>query len=273
MEMLVEYSAGRGLRIADSLRVVLMSGDWIPVTLPDRIRDLANPGITLVGLGGATEASIWSSYYLIGAVDPAWPSIPYGKPLTNQFFEVFDADLRRRPEWVPGELYIGGLGVALGYWRDQEKTGQSFIRHPGTGERLYRTGDLGRYLPDGNLEFLGREDFQVKIHGFRIELGEIEVALLSHPDVTGAVVTAVDTPGGSKRLVAYLTPQGIPVDEVRRHLSAKLPVHMVPDHVLPLAAFPLTANGKVDRKELPAPTVRHSSTDPGTTYLVPDEHH
>jgi amino acid adenylation domain-containing protein len=256
MEMLVEYAAGRRLPIADSLRLVLMSGDWIPVTLPARIRERANPDIALIGLGGATEASIWSNFYPIGEVDPAWPSIPYGKPLTNQFFEVLDPALRRRPELVPGELYIGGTGVAMGYWRDPDKTRRSFITHPRTGERLYRTGDLGRYLTDGNLEFLGREDFQVKIHGFRIELGEIEATLLSHPEVTGAVVTAVDAAGGGKRLVAYLTPTAVPVDQIREYLSAKLPAHMVPDHLLTLDAFPLTANGKVDRKSLPAPDRR-----------------
>jgi non-ribosomal peptide synthetase component F len=219
MEMLVEYTAGRQLRLADSLRLVLMSGDWIPVTLPGRIRDLAHPEIALIGLGGATEASIWSNFYPTGDVDPGWPSIPYGKPLTSQFFEVLDPELRRRPEYVPGELYIGGTGVAMGYWCDHDKTARSFIRHPRTGERLYRTGDLGRYLPDGNLEFLGRDDFQIKIHGFRIELGEIEATLLTHRDVTGAVVTAVDLAGGGKRLVAYLTPATVPIDEIRHHLS------------------------------------------------------
>jgi amino acid adenylation domain-containing protein len=253
MEMLVQYAAGRDLRIADSLRLVLMSGDWIPVTLPDRIRSLTSPGIELIGLGGATEASIWSNYYPIGDVDPSWPSIPYGKPLANQFFEVLDSALRRRPELVPGELYIGGTGVAMGYWRDPDKTDRSFIVHPWTGERLYRTGDLGRYLPDGNLEFLGREDFQVKVHGFRIELGEIEATMLSHSEVTGAVVVAVDAAGGGKRLVGYLTPQALPTDEIRGHLAAKLPAHMVPDRMVTLDSFPLTANGKVDRKRLPAP--------------------
>jgi pyochelin synthetase len=253
MEMLVEYAGGRQLRLADSLRLVLMSGDWIPVTLPARIRALARPDITLIGLGGATEASIWSNFYPIGVVDPGWSSIPYGKPLTNQFFEVLDPALRRRPDLVPGELYIGGTGVAMGYWRDSDKTKGSFIHHPRTGERLYRTGDLGRYLSDGNLEFLGREDFQVKIHGFRIELGEIEVALLTHPDVTGATVTAVEVPGGGKRLVAYLTPRDLPTADIRRYLTTKLPAHMVPDHILALDAFPLTVNGKVDRKRLSVP--------------------
>jgi len=253
MEMLVEYTSGRRLRLDDRLRLVLMSGNWIPVQLPDRIKSLARPDIAVIGLGGATEASIWSNFHPLGEVDPAWPSIPYGTPLANQLFEVLDPALRRVPDWVPGELHIGGLGVAMGYWRDEDRTAESFIRHPRTGQRLYRTGDLGRYLPDGTLEFLGREDFQVKIHGFRVELGEIEAALLDHDLVTGAVVVAADTGHNGKRLVAYVTPATAGTEVLRAHLTAKLPAYLVPDHVLPLDSFPLSANGKVDRKALPTP--------------------
>ena len=248
MEMLVTYVEGRGLRLPESLRLVLMSGDWIPVTLPDRIQALAAPGIELIGMGGATEASIWSNYYRIGAVDPAWPSIPYGMPLANQTFDVLDADLRPRPTWVPGELHIGGAGVAMGYWRDEAKTRASFVAV--NGRRLYKTGDMGRYLPDGNLEFLGRQDFQVKIHGFRVELGEIEAALLSHDSVSGAVVSAVDAGAGSKRLIAYVTPASVVPEGLRGFAAAKLPSYMVPDRIVAMESFPLTPNGKVDRNAL-----------------------
>jgi amino acid adenylation domain-containing protein len=250
MEMLVEYSAGRHLGLPDALRLVLMSGDWIPVTLPDRIRALSTQDIAIIGMGGATEASIWSNFYPIGAVDPAWPSIPYGTPLANQSFAVLDPALRRRPDWVPGELHIGGTGVAMGYWRDPDKTANSFITHPRTGQRLYRTGDLGRYLPDGNLEFLGREDFQVKINGFRVELGEIEAALNAHQDITGAVVIATGTGHDTRRLVAYVTPSHAPVDTLRKYLASKLPAYLVPERFTALEQFPLTANGKVDRTAL-----------------------
>src|SRR6185295_16172997 len=186
-------------------RLVLLSGDWIPVTLPDRIRRLA-PGAQVISLGGATEASIWSICHPIGPVDPAWRSVPYGRPLANQSFAVWNGHLEPCPVWVPGQLYIGGVGVAKGYWRDEERTGASFIVHPASGERLYKTGDLGRYLPDGAIEFLGREDFQVKIHGYRIELGEIEATLRRHPAVHEAVVTARKDGPGDRRLVAYLVP-------------------------------------------------------------------
>jgi amino acid adenylation domain-containing protein len=269
MEMLTGYSLGRRQRIPDSLRLVLLSGDWIPLPLPERIRSLAAQGIEVISLGGATEGSIWSIYHDIAEIDPTWVSIPYGTPLDNQQIEVLDDAMRRRPDWVPGEQYIGGHGVAMGYWRDETKTRRSFVTHPRTGRRLYRTGDLGRYYPDGSIEFLGREDFQVKIHGYRIELGEIEAALLAHDSVGSAVVTAIGKARGEKRLVAYVTPPDEPgvgpaaVDEpdvlakvLREYLASKLPAYMVPAHIMPLERLPLTRNGKVDRQALPLPTSR-----------------
>ena len=213
MEILVEYAEANSQRLPDSLRQVFMSGDWIPVTLPDRIRALGKD-IRVCSGGGATEASIWSISYPIGEVNPEWPSIPYGKPLTNQTFYVLDPQLENRPLFVPGELYIGGIGVALGYWRDEEKTNAGFITHPKTSERLYRTGDMGFYLPGGNIQFLGREDLQVKIRGYRIELGEIESALLQHPGVSSGVVSVLGDTAGEKRLVAYVIPEtGVPPAE------------------------------------------------------------
>lgn len=204
MQMQVEHAGKYPLNTP--LRLALLSGDWIPLSLPSQIQALW-PNIEVVSLGGATEASIWSIFYPIGTVDPAWKSIPYGKPLINQQFHVLNESLDPCPVWVPGQLYIGGIGVAKEYWRNEEKTKASFITHPHTGERLYKTGDLGRYLPDGNIEFLGREDFQVKINGYRIELGEIEANLVRHPAVKEAIVTAVGEPRGNKQLVAYVIPE------------------------------------------------------------------
>ncbi len=202
LEMLIEYAAGHPEVRLDGLRLVLLSGDWIPLSLPDRLRALA-PHARVVSLGGATEASIWSILYPIERVEEGWASIPYGRPMDNQTFHVLDPRLEPRPDWVPGELYIGGVGLAQGYWQDEEKTQAAFLRRPQGGERLYRTGDLGRWLPDGTIEFLGREDQQVKIQGHRIELGEIEAALEQHPAVRAHVVAA---PGArdSRRLVAYV---------------------------------------------------------------------
>ncbi|WP_329160028.1 amino acid adenylation domain-containing protein [Streptomyces sp. NBC_01717] len=186
-----------------SLRLALISGDWIPVALPDQARELL-PGLEIISLGGATEGSIWSIAHPIGEVDTARPSIPYGKPLTNQTFAVLDRHRRPRPEWVPGELYIGGAGVALGYFGDEDRTAQRFLTDPVTGERLYRTGDLGRYLPDGTIEFLGREDAQIKIRGYRVELAEVEAAVQAHPAVAAGAVIVDDSAAGGRRLAAFV---------------------------------------------------------------------
>ena len=188
-----------------ALRLALLSGDWIPVALPGRLMALL-PQLQVISLGGPTETTIWDICYPIKAVDPTWRSIPYGQPMANAHYHVLNEALEPCPVWVPGHLYSGGVGLARGYWRDEEKTRASFINHPRSGERLYRTGDMGRYLPNGKIEFLGREDFQVKIRGYRIELGEVEAALLQHPRVRAGVVTAVGEPQGSKRLVAYVVP-------------------------------------------------------------------
>ena len=206
MEMLVEHAFSVRSSALGSLRLALLSGDWIPVSLPDRIREL-NPRLRVISLGGATEASIWSILHPIERVEPGWTSIPYGRPMVNQTFHVLNESLADCPAWVPGELFIGGIGVAKGYWRDEEKTNARFLLHPRTGERLYRTGDLGRYLPSGDIEFLGREDFQVKIQGYRIELGEIETALARHPSVRSAVVQAVGDDRANRRLLAYVVPE------------------------------------------------------------------
>ncbi len=174
--------------------------------------------------------------------------------MVNQTFHVLSNTLEPCPVWVPGELFIGGIGVALGYWQDEERTRTSFIVHPGTGDRLYRTGDLGRYLPDGNIEFLGREDFQIKLHGYRVELGEIETALTRHPRVQTAVVVAKGK-AHERRLVAYFVPRQIntpPAEaELRAFLESELPRYMVPSSFVLLTALPLSANGKVDRGALP----------------------
>ncbi|XXY48838.1 amino acid adenylation domain-containing protein [Sorangium sp. So ce269] len=254
MQLLVEHRALRSGALAP-LRAVLLSGDWIPVTLPDRIRETF-PGASVLSLGGATEASIWSIAYPIAHVEPSWKSIPYGKPLANQRFYVLDRAMEPCPDGVSGRLYIGGMGLARGYWRDEERTRERFVTHPETGERLYWTGDLGRYLPDGNIEFLGREDFQVKVQGHRIELEEIEATLLQHPDVASAAVSVGSTASGGKRLIAHVVPapgRALEAPVLRAFIASKLPDYMVPSAFVELPRLPLTSNGKVDRSALRDP--------------------
>ena len=258
MEIFVGYLTQHAEKLPQSLRLVLLSGDRIPVNLAVRLKAM-NDKLQLISLGGATEASIWSIFYAIEKLDPAWKSIPYGRPLSNQTFYVLDADRQPLPVGIPGELYIGGVGLARGYLNRPELTQEKFIANPfcdRAKDRLYKTGDLGRYLSDGNIEFLGRIDCQVKIRGFRIELGEIETVLAQHPAVREIAVVAREDISEDKCLIAYLVPsqEKTPtIDELRCFLKQKLPDYMVPSAFVILDSLPLTANGKLDRRALPAP--------------------
>lgn len=254
-----------------ALRLVFMSGDWVPATLPDALKKTF-PGVEVVSLGGATEATVWSNFYRIGDVDPNWASIPYGKPIQNAQYYVLDAGFNPCPIGVTGELYIGGDCLASGY-TDLDKTAERFIANPlsASPSRLYRTGDLARFFSDGNIEFLGRIDHQVKIRGFRIELGEIEVVLSQHCAIADSVVVAREDQPGDKRLVAYVVPiaDGHPptVSDLRSFLREKLPEYMVPSAIVFLDLIPLTQNGKVDRRALPAPEV--IQTDVAKASMAP----
>lgn len=253
MEMLVDYAENHSITLPSSLRLAIMGGDWLPVSLPNRLKALV-PGIQTLSIGGPTETTIWNIGYLIEKVDPNWKSIPYGQPMANAKYYILNEALEDCPVWVPGEMYCTGVQLAKGYWRDEEKTNAKFITHPRTGERLYRTGDLGRYLPNGNIEFLGRVDFQIKIRGHRIEAGEIEAALTEHPGVRSAVVTTIGEQHNKERLVAYIVSDQKPtptIEELSDFLKKKLPDYMVPSAFVFLDALPLSANGKVDRRALP----------------------
>ncbi|MFI6996280.1 amino acid adenylation domain-containing protein [Nocardia sp. NPDC050175] len=258
-----------------TLRIAFLSGDRIPLALPTQIRSHV-PDLRLISLGGATEAGIWSIFHPIEDVSPGRRSIPYGKPLANQSFHVFGERWRHCPDLTTGELYIGGYGVASGYLGDPVKTAERFVRYPETGEMLYRTGDLGRYLPDGSIEFLGREDLQVKIRGYRIELGEVEAALQSHPAVGDVVVIVQGANESLHQLTGFVTnaraDDPVDVAELMSHAADRLPQQMLPQHIHVIDAVPLTDNGKVDRRALSdtAPGLSNglaSAEDPPSTDL------
>ncbi len=229
------------------LKLALVSGDWVGLDQPERLRKLA-PECRFVALGGATEASIWSNCFEVDEVDPAWRSIPYGKALSGQAYRVVDWQGRDCPTWVAGELWIGGEGVAIGYRGDAVRTSERFVEY--AGERWYRTGDFGRVRPDGNIEFLGRQDSQVKLNGYRVELGEVEVALARHRSVAKAVASITAVP---PRLIAgVLLHHGTTLTEesLIAHARELLPAYMVPERIVPINELPLTPNGKVDRTRI-----------------------
>ncbi|GEM_PF-7131365 len=206
LKMLVDYLEVHPDRAPKSLRLVLLGGDWIPVNLPDRLRALVE-GVQVISMGGATECSMDSTIFEVQTVDPAWTSIPYGEPMANQLAYVLDEGLKPLPIGVPGELYLGGIGVGRGYFERPELTAERFLDNPfiaGAEHRMYRTGDLARWMEDGNLELIGRVDNQVKIRGYRIELGEIEARLNAHPAVREGVVVTREDSTGEKVLVAYV---------------------------------------------------------------------
>ncbi|MFE7121650.1 amino acid adenylation domain-containing protein, partial [Streptomyces sp. NPDC057654] len=257
-------TAAESTRPPESLRLALVSGDWVGLDLPGRLA-AQNPWCRLVALGGATEAAIWSNAHEITEVDPDWVSIPYGRPLRGQVFRVVDPFGRDCPDWVPGELWIGGAGVARGYRGDPARTGERF--READGERWYRTGDRARYWPDGTLEFLGRADHQVKIRGHRVELGEVEAALAAAPGVERAVAVVT----GTGRLAVAVT--GVAdTGGLRAFAAARLPPAMVPDHIVALDGLPLTPNGKTDRAAL-ARLVALEAGAPARTTTPPRGEH
>ena len=251
-------SAGLLDRCGYGVRTIIVGGEAIDTLLWTRLTQC--PDIAFYNVYGPTECTVFSTAaYLRGA----GPDPHIGRPTNNTYVFILDSRLRLAPIGLTGEIFIGGAGVARGYLNRPELTRERFIADPFSGDlsaRLYRTGDLGRWCPDGSIEFLGRADHQVKVRGFRIELGEIESQLLRHPQVSEAVVVAREDFPGDKRLVAYLrmrqwlVPGSEPsLEELRKHLEFVLPEYMIPSAFVILNTFPLTENGKLDRRALPAP--------------------
>jgi amino acid adenylation domain-containing protein/thioester reductase-like protein len=267
-EWVLELSQGKAT-VPNCLRLVVTGSEQV---LPERLalwQQLVGDRVMWINAYGPTEATITATVYQLAPTSESSyiNSVSIGRPIANTQIYILDKNLQPVPIGVPGELHIGGLGLAERYLNHPDLTAQKFIPNPFTHfglpklERLYKTGDQARYLPDGNIEFLGRIDNQVKIRGFRIELGEIEAVLAQHPEVrASAVIARVDQPG-NKQLVAYIVPndQSQIQNQLRGFLKQKLPDYMVPSFFVMLEELPLTPNGKVDRHALPSPSVINNS--------------
>jgi amino acid adenylation domain-containing protein len=270
--MLSLFLAAGNLNKITSVRQVLCSGEALPYELTKRFFNKVNA--KLHNLYGPTEAAIDVTYWECQKESDK-KIVPIGFPIANTQLYILDEELNPVTDGEIGELHIGGVGLARGYWNKPELTNEKFIANPfegGLPERLYKTGDLSRFLPDGSIEYLGRTDFQVKIRGFRIELGEIEAVMLKHEAVLEATVIDSDDSLGEKRLLAYLVldkDKQLSVNGLREFLLKELPDYMVPASFIFLEAMPLSPNGKVDRKALPKGQLPRPALD--QIYIAPHD--
>ncbi|TRU46909.1 MAG: amino acid adenylation domain-containing protein [Microcystis aeruginosa Ma_QC_Ch_20071001_S25] len=261
LQMLLEQG---GIENCQLLKRVFCGGEILPVALQEKL--LSQLNVNLCNLYGPTECCIDVTFWNCQR-EMYGQRIPIGRPISNTQIYILDSNLQSLPVGIPGELHIGGAGLARGYLNRPELTEEKFIPNPFSNSpdsRLYKTGDLARYLPDGNIEYLGRIDNQVKIRGFRIELGEVEAVLTQCPQVQSSVIIAREDTPGNKRLVAYIVPEKETTptpSEMRQFLKEKLPEYMIPSAFVILESLPLTPNGKIDRRALPAPEQNHERTD------------
>ena len=258
-------------QVLRGVRTLLAGGEALsPMHVRAALEHL--PGTALINGYGPTENTTFSCCYRIQTFPDAQQSIPIGRPICNSRAHILDRHLQAVPVGVSGELYVGGAGLARGYLNRDQLTAERFLPDPfaaHAGARMYRTGDLARYLPDGNIEYLGRIDEQMKVRGFRIEPGEIESVIAAHPAVRQALVIAREDLPGDKRLIAYVVPASgasIQIEALRTLLRERLPEYMRPSGFVILEQLPLSTNGKIDRKALPAP---HYERDPESAQFVP----
>ncbi|AOX00546.1 hypothetical protein BJP34_14815 [Moorena producens PAL-8-15-08-1] len=266
------------------VKQLLAGGDVLSVTHVQKVVEKF-PGCQVINGYGPTENTTFTCCFPVKADSNLQKSVPIGKPISNTQVYILDSHLQPVPIGVAGELYVGGNGLAIGYHNRPELTAEKFIPNPfenSKATKLYKTGDLARYLRDGNIEFIGRIDHQVKVRGYRIETGEIEAVLNSSPQVKETVVVAIEDNPGEKRLVAYIVPETETtitsnlelsdqtakqlIPQLREYLESRLPEYMIPRGFVVLSQLPLTPNGKVDRKALPIPDVASSVS---TEYVAP----
>ena len=259
--------------LPETLRLVIVGGEKASASALSDWRKVAGSAVRWVNTYGPTEASVIATAYEPGPEFPA--QLPIGRPIANAQVYILDSHLQEVPVGVRGELHIGGSGLARGYLNRPDLTAAKFIPSPfseGYSSRLYKTGDMARYLPDGNIEFLGRTDDQIKIRGFRVELGEIETVVNQYPDVEQAVVTVCQNDLGENSLVAYVVPTrtaNLLRSEVMRFLQGRLPEYMLPSSLVVLEEIPLTPNGKLDRRALPAPSGADSAAADAENFVGP----
>lgn len=247
-----------------TLEKVFLSGDWIPLSTFERTKKLL-PKAHLVSMGGATEASIWSNYYEVKEIKEDWTSIPYGYPLSNQHFYILDESGRPCPAFVKGKLHIAGKGLALEYWGREDLTEKAFYTHPTLNIRLYDTGDYGQYIEGGMIEFLGRKDDQLKINGYRIEIAEIQMAFQQCNPTLDPVIVPIGEKAAHKKLVAYVKSDTdtFSEPEFKKQLGKYLPPYFIPDSIIALSQYPVTANGKIDRNKLIQQATEQTSSQSG----------
>jgi amino acid adenylation domain-containing protein len=260
---LVHELSESGAALPESLRLVSVGGEKAQMHVLEAWRRVAGGGVRWINTYGPTEASVIATSYELSSSGPLPDPVPIGRPIGNMRIHILDGNLQPVPVGIDGEIHIGGPGLARGYLNFPDVTAAKFIPDPFSSEPealLYKTGDLARYLPDGDIEFVGRRDFQIKIRGFRVEPGEIEAVLGRHSSVREAVVVSPDDGLDAKRLVAYLVPvAGLTpcAADVRNWLRKQLPDYMIPSDFVFLAELPLTPNGKVDRRALSIQPVAH----------------
>ncbi|MDU0153717.1 non-ribosomal peptide synthetase [Bacillus cabrialesii] len=250
------------------IRKLIVGGDNLSVSLARSISERFQDQIEIFNEYGPTETVVGCMIYSFDPQKDRRESVPIGTAAANMNIYVLDAGMKPVPIGVPGEIYISGAGIARGYLNRPELTAEKFVEHPfAAGEKMYKTGDVARWLPDGNIEYVGRMDHQVKIRGYRIEIGEVEAVLLQLESVKEAVVIAIEEEG-SKQLCAYLTgDESLHTAQLKRHLLNKLPAYMIPAYFVQVEKMPITANGKIDRKALPAPEGNRLT---GTEYAAPE---
>ena len=247
------FNRNKAAGLYDSLRLVFLSGDWIPLSLPTSVKAVF-PDVRVTGLGGATEATIWSNYFIIDEINPEWKSIPYGKPIQNSRYYILDDRMHHCRIKQPGNLYIGGECLALGYYNDPVLTESKFKSNPfSQGSKLYLTGDRAQWMADGNIEFLGRDDEQIKVRGYRVEIGEIKNVVLQNKAIKEAIIIPDKSDRHNIKVILFITTYDdntLDVRSLKKEMRECLPEYMIPSDIIHYKEFPATSNGKIDSKTM-----------------------